>query len=433
MIHEVMVLDHGGPALRPDPLRRGGEAVRVRGASWSASCVPLGGADRRGRLGRLRRRHARCSRSLIGVVESTMARLRLAQVPSPAGRRVPAVGLRRRPAREVNRCIALVDPLLVLVLLLELLRARHEPAARRHRRRRRCRACCSACSPSLVHGSCGVARRCSSPSARSRSRASSSRGCSARAMREAAIRREVEPLIGFIPSLLARRARHRRWRWSSRGRCRWRREHAGSLLVPASLATVLDRLPHPDHAAQGDHPGASATWCWRTASSSSASRCSRRCRSWSRSACCSTCSSAIFVMGIIINHISREFASLDTARLRDAEGVSDDARCSSSFPLVFGARRASPLPSDRVAAVARAARRVAHATRCSRSSRSAPAERRGARRLARARSARAGSCSGSCQRALLRSARSTRRPTCALRRERTEPRLLRRAARLPRR
>ena len=32
-------------------------------------------------------------------------------------------------------------------------------------------------------------------------------------------------------------------------------------------------------------------------------------------ACCSISWSAIFVMGIIINHINREFASLDAARL----------------------------------------------------------------------------------------------------------------------
>ena len=59
MIHEVMVLDHGGPAARRHPLRRRGEAVRVRRHCWCASsCRGRDAAARR--LGALPRR--RCSR-----------------------------------------------------------------------------------------------------------------------------------------------------------------------------------------------------------------------------------------------------------------------------------------------------------------------------------------------------------------------------------
>lgn len=59
-----------------------------------------------------------------------------------------------------------------------------------------------------------------------------------RAMREAAIRREVEPLIDFIPSLLACAAATG-LAIIFAGTLPLAPQHEGSLLVPASLSTVL--------------------------------------------------------------------------------------------------------------------------------------------------------------------------------------------------
>jgi hypothetical protein len=58
-----------------------------------------------------------------------------------------------------------------------------------------------------------------------------------RAMRAANIDREIEPFIGFVPSLLlGAAARSRRWRWRGLPLLP---EHAGTLLVPGALASVL--------------------------------------------------------------------------------------------------------------------------------------------------------------------------------------------------
>ena len=135
-----------------------------------------------------------------------------------------------------------------------------------------------------------------------------------RAMREVAIRREIEPLVGYVAVAAARRGRHRRCRWSSRAPCRSAPQHVGSLLVPASLATVLTGflllttrrkaitqvvgylvlengififgLPLLEAMPFLVEIGVLLDLFV-----------------------------GIFVMGIIINHINREFSSLDTARL----------------------------------------------------------------------------------------------------------------------
>ena len=57
MIHEVMVLDHGGPALRDDPLRRVAEAVRARRGHRPPRAA-VGDARPRGRTGPCSRRSA---------------------------------------------------------------------------------------------------------------------------------------------------------------------------------------------------------------------------------------------------------------------------------------------------------------------------------------------------------------------------------------
>jgi hydrogenase-4 component E len=135
-----------------------------------------------------------------------------------------------------------------------------------------------------------------------------------RAMRDAEIRREIEPLIGYIASLLLGAV-------ATGGALLFARllplapGHVGSLLVPASLATVLTGF---------------------------LVLCTRR-KAISQVVGYLVLENGIFVMGlslldampflveigvlldllvavfvigIIINHISREFSSLDTARLR---------------------------------------------------------------------------------------------------------------------
>ncbi len=59
-----------------------------------------------------------------------------------------------------------------------------------------------------------------------------------RAMRDVSMRREVEPLIGYVPSLLAGAAATGLAILFART-LPLAKQHAGSLLVPASLATVL--------------------------------------------------------------------------------------------------------------------------------------------------------------------------------------------------
>ena len=77
----------------------------------------------------------------------------------------------------------------------------------------------------------------------------------------------------------------------------------------------LDRAPPRRHAQEGGHPGARLPRPRERRSSSSACCSPRSCRSWSRRGCCSTSSPAVFVMGIVMFHINREFSSLDTEQL----------------------------------------------------------------------------------------------------------------------
>ena len=62
MIHEVMVLDHSGPPLGADPLRRRGEAVRVRARCSCGSPRPSRSAGTLLRSRRVRSRAARARR-----------------------------------------------------------------------------------------------------------------------------------------------------------------------------------------------------------------------------------------------------------------------------------------------------------------------------------------------------------------------------------
>ena len=87
MIHEVMVLDHSGPPLGADPVRRGGEAVRCWARCSCASSLPFAVGGSLLGLGVVRSASMLALGVVIGVVESMMARLRLLRMPEPARRR----------------------------------------------------------------------------------------------------------------------------------------------------------------------------------------------------------------------------------------------------------------------------------------------------------------------------------------------------------
>ncbi len=135
-----------------------------------------------------------------------------------------------------------------------------------------------------------------------------------RAMREAAIRREVEPLVGYIASLLLGAI-------ATGAAVLFARvlplapAHVGSLLVPASLATVLT--------------GFLILCIRRKAITQVVGYLVLENGIFIMGLCLLEAMPflvemgvlldllvAVFVIGIIINHINREFASLDTARLR---------------------------------------------------------------------------------------------------------------------
>lgn len=134
-----------------------------------------------------------------------------------------------------------------------------------------------------------------------------------RAMRDAAIRREVEPFIGFIPSLFLGAAGTALALLFS-GRLPLAPEHEGSLLVPSSLATVIT--------------GFLVLTTRRKAITQVVGYLLLENGVFIMGLCLLDAMPflvevgvlldlfvGIFVMGIIINHISREFASLDVGRL----------------------------------------------------------------------------------------------------------------------
>lgn len=134
-----------------------------------------------------------------------------------------------------------------------------------------------------------------------------------RAMRDAEIRREVEPLVGFVASLLLGAV-------ATGAAVLFARvlplapEHVGSLLVPASLATVLT--------------GFLVLCTRRKAITQVVGYLVLENGIFIMGLCLLDAMPflvevvvlldllvAVFVIGIIINHISREFSSLDTAHL----------------------------------------------------------------------------------------------------------------------
>jgi hydrogenase-4 component E len=134
-----------------------------------------------------------------------------------------------------------------------------------------------------------------------------------RAMRDAAIRREVEPFIGFVPSLFLG-AIGTALALLFSGTLPLAPEHAGSLIVPSSLATVIT--------------GFLVLTTRRKAITQVVGYLVLENGIFIMGLCLLDAMPflvevgvlldlfvGIFVMGIIINHISREFASLDTGRL----------------------------------------------------------------------------------------------------------------------
>ncbi len=134
-----------------------------------------------------------------------------------------------------------------------------------------------------------------------------------RAMRDVEIRREIEPLVGYITSLLLGAA-------ATGAAVLFARvlplapEHVGSLLVPASLATVLT--------------GFLVLCTRRKAINQVVGYLVLENGIFIMGLCLLDAMPflvevgvlldllvAVFVIGIIINHINREFSSLDTARL----------------------------------------------------------------------------------------------------------------------
>jgi hydrogenase-4 component E len=134
-----------------------------------------------------------------------------------------------------------------------------------------------------------------------------------RAMRDAEIRREIEPLVGFVASLLLGAV-------ATGAAVLFARvlplapEHVGSLLVPASLATVLT--------------GFLVLCTRRKAITQVVGYLVLENGVFIMGLCLLDAMPflvevgvlldllvAVFVIGIIINHISREFSSLDTAHL----------------------------------------------------------------------------------------------------------------------
>jgi len=134
-----------------------------------------------------------------------------------------------------------------------------------------------------------------------------------RAMRDAAIRREVEPFIGFIPSLFLG-AIGTALALLFSGTLPLAPEHEGSLLVPSSLATVIT--------------GFLVLTTRRKAIAQVVGYLLLENGIFIMGLCLLDAMPflvevgvlldlfvGIFVMGIIINHISREFSSIDVGRL----------------------------------------------------------------------------------------------------------------------
>lgn len=134
-----------------------------------------------------------------------------------------------------------------------------------------------------------------------------------RAMREVAIRREIEPLIGFVPTLMLGAVATGLSLMFART-LPLTPEHLGSLLVPASLATVLS--------------GFLVLITRRKAITQVVGYLILENGIFIMGLTLLEAMPfmveigalldlfvGIFVMGIIINHINREFSSLDTARL----------------------------------------------------------------------------------------------------------------------
>ena len=134
-----------------------------------------------------------------------------------------------------------------------------------------------------------------------------------RALRDAAIRREVEPFIGFLPCLLLG-ALGTGAALVFAGTLPLAKEHAGSLLVPASLATVwtgfliLTTRRKAINQVVGYLVLENGIYIMGLTLVDAMPY-------MVEMGVLLDLFVGIFVMGIILNHISREFSSMDTARM----------------------------------------------------------------------------------------------------------------------
>ena len=93
MIHEVMVLDHGGPDFALHPVRRGAEAVGARRAAGRASLLPVRTGGRWLDVAAGAGGHARAGGRSSGVIESTHGAAAAAARAAAAGGGRGAVAL----------------------------------------------------------------------------------------------------------------------------------------------------------------------------------------------------------------------------------------------------------------------------------------------------------------------------------------------------
>ena len=189
------------------------------------------------------------------------------------------------------------------------------------------------------------------------------------------------------PSLLLGALGDRRSRSSSPARCRSPPSTPAPLLVPGLARDRAHRLPPADHAAQGDHARCVGYLVLENGIFIFGLLLLEAMPFLVEVGVLLDLFVGIFVMGIIINHINREFSSLDT---RAADRAARNERWRSLLDRRSRSRwRRSPfaVPSDALAALA-AAGGGAGAPGARRSRRCSRRTRRRARRLAGARPAR---------------------------------------------
>ena len=137
-----------------------------------------------------------------------------------------------------------------------------------------------------------------------------------RAVREADVRREVEPFVGYTPSLLVGRARCSAVAlWLGSAACRCPAPARRSSWSPVAFFTIARRAVPDRGPAQGDHAGARLPRDGERDLRLRRWRCAQEDPLLVELGVLLDVFVAVFVMGIIIFHISREFDHIDTDQL----------------------------------------------------------------------------------------------------------------------